>query len=204
MPRVATPARGSFLQHRFNPGSLSGGYPGTAVEQQVAPCVQPCKLAISRSRWVHSAVACTVPYTRDEFRDHCRSRRTYYSSPRCCCQCETRVAPPYLPRSVSRQKKWRPRSFCARCTAAVDATRCRRTSRRTATPREKLGKVQRCRCGQVPAAASLPSSRDVKEVLDTLSAENKPNMNLVPLSSGAHAVSLSLSAHSHGRGQGKV
>ena len=54
------------------------------------------------------------------------------------------------------------KSFRARCTAAIDAKRCRRTSRRTAAPQEKLGKAQRCRRGQVPAAASLASSRDVE------------------------------------------
>ena len=41
MPRVATPARGSFLPRRYNPVSLPGGCPGTAVELQVAPRVQP-------------------------------------------------------------------------------------------------------------------------------------------------------------------
>ena len=59
-------------------------------------------------------------------------------------------------------EKWPPRLFRARRMPAVDAKRCRRTSRRTATPREKSGKVQQCRCGQVPAAASLASSRDVE------------------------------------------
>ena len=39
MPRVATPARGSFLPRRYNPVSLLGGCPGTAVELQVAPRV---------------------------------------------------------------------------------------------------------------------------------------------------------------------
>ena len=73
---------------------------------------------------------------------------------------------PHLPRSVSRQKQTRPRSFRACRTAAVDARRCRRTSQRTAIPRAKLGKVQRCRCGQVPAAALLGSSRDVEGVAD--------------------------------------
>ena len=71
------------------------------------------------------------------------------------------MGPPHLPRSVSRQKEWWPRSSRARHTGAIDAKRWRRTSRRTATPQEKLGKAQRCRCGRVPAAASLASSRDV-------------------------------------------
>ena len=86
--------------------------------------------------------------------------------------------------------------------------RCRREALSTnittyRDPREKLGKVQRCRCGQVPAVASLASSRDVEWVPDSLSPENKPNMKPIPRSSGSHAVSLSISAHSHGRGQGK-
>ena len=81
-------------------------------------------------------------------------------------QCGTRVGLPYLPRSVSRQKQTRPRSFRACRTAAIDARRCRRTSQRTAIPRVKLGKVQRCRCGQVPAAALLASSRDVEGVAE--------------------------------------
>ena len=42
-PKVATPARGSFLPRRHNPVSLPGGCPGTAVELQVAPRVQPQK-----------------------------------------------------------------------------------------------------------------------------------------------------------------
>ena len=79
---------------------------------------------------------------------------------RCRCQCETHVGPPCLPRSVSRQKEWRPRSFRVRRTAAVDTKRCRRTSQRKATLQEKLGKAQRCRCGQVPAAPSRASLRD--------------------------------------------
>ena len=41
MPKVATPARGSLLPRRYNSGSLPGGCPGTAVELQVAPPVQP-------------------------------------------------------------------------------------------------------------------------------------------------------------------
>ena len=90
-----------------------------------------------------------------------------------------------------------------RRTAAVDAKRCRRTSRRTATLRGKLGKVQRCRCEQIPVAASLASSRDVEWMPDSLSPENKPNMKPISRSSVFHAVSLSLSAHSHGCGRGK-
>ena len=130
---------------------------------------------------VHSGVACTVPRTRDGFRGHCRSPRTYCLSTRSRCQCGTRVGPPYLRRSVSRQKEWWPRSSRARRTVAVDAKRCRRTSQRTATPQENLGKAQRCRCGQVPAGASLASSRDVGQVLDVLSLKNKPNMCYEPL-----------------------
>ena len=87
--------------------------------------------------------------------------------------------------------------------STVDARRCRRTSQRTATPREKLGKVQQCRYRHVPAAALPASSRDVEWVVDPLSPENKPNIKPIPLSSGSHAVSLSLSVHSHRRGQGK-
>ena len=41
MPRVATPARGSFLPRRYNPVSLQGGCLGKAVELQVASRVQP-------------------------------------------------------------------------------------------------------------------------------------------------------------------
>ena len=82
------------------------------------------------------------------------------------CQCGTRVGLPHLPQSVPRQKQTRPRFFRACRTAAVDARRCRRTSQRTAIPRAKLGKVQRCRCGQVPEAALLASSRDVEGVAD--------------------------------------
>ena len=101
-------------------------------------------------------------------------------------------------------EKWRPRSFRARRTAAVDAKRYQRTSRRIATPREKLDKVQRCRCGQAPAAASLASSRDVEEwAPNSLSSENKPNIKPIPRKSRSHAVSLSLSVQLHGRGQEK-
>ena len=92
---------------------------------------------------------------------HYKSPRAYCSSTRCRCQRGTRVGPPCLPRSVSRQNEWRPRSSRARRTAAIDVKRCRRTSRRTVTPQDKLGQAQRCRCGQVPVAASLALSRDV-------------------------------------------
>ena len=73
------------------------------------------------------------------------------------------------------------RAFFARAVhSAVDARRCRRTSRRTATPGEKLGKVQRCPCGQVAAVALLASSRDVERVADPVSPENKPNIKPIP------------------------
>ena len=110
---------------------------------------------------------------------------------------------PYLPRSVGRQKEWRPRSFHARRTAARDTTRRRQTSRRTATPRETSDKAQRCRCGQVPVVVSLAPSSDAAWVPYSLLPENKPNKKPIPQSSGSHAVLLSLSTHSHERGQEK-
>ena len=81
--------------------------------------------------------------------------------------------------------------------------RYRRTSQRTATPQETSDKVQRCRCGQVPAVASLVSSSDVEWVTEITSPENKPNMQPIPQSSESHVVSLPLSTHAYGRGQGK-
>ena len=54
------------------------------------------------------------------------------------------------------------------------------------------GKVQRCRGGQVPAVASLDSSRDMEWVPDSLSPETRPNIKSIPRSSGTHAVSLPL------------